>query len=36
MVVMAYTDLNIKERLYVTLAWVPKAYVQVNDRPINQ
>ncbi|XP_034251716.1 sodium/hydrogen exchanger 9B2-like [Thrips palmi] len=34
MAVTAYTDLSIKERLYVTLAWVPKAGVQAALCPL--
>lgn len=34
MVVMSYGSLSIKERLYVTLAWVPKAGVQAALCPL--
>lgn len=31
MIVLSYGELSIRERLYVTLAWVPKAGVQVRS-----
>lgn len=33
MIVLSYGELSIRERLYVTLAWVPKAGVQVRSLP---